>query len=89
MGLRSEAFEIINEAHTCGDDNDCTGNAWPECPRPVSTKNNDLLEPLKAKFDKGECTEPTKECPDTPEIYCKQGLCVFRHRPGEDDIPTQ
>jgi hypothetical protein len=88
LTLRSEAFEVINGSHTCNDDVDCVLTEWPECPRPSSKKNMEKVTELKAKFDKGSCSEPppARAC-EIPEVYCKQGLCVFRHQRG--DAPTQ
>jgi len=82
LGLRSEAFDVVNESHPCADDTDCRATEWPLCPKPSSTKNYQRIAAVKAKFDKGKCTEPEKKCRETPEVYCKQGLCVFRERPG-------
>ena len=77
---RSEAFDVVNEAHTCDSDADCTPTDWPGCSKPVSRKNADRIKQLKEKFTGGKCTEPKAECRPTPEIYCKQGLCVFREQ---------
>jgi hypothetical protein len=81
--IRSEAYDILNEAHTCGEDGDCLPSEWPGCSKPLSNKNNDRIAPLKDRFDKGSCVEQHDTCPDTPLVYCKQGLCVFRHEAGE------
>lgn len=90
LGVRSEAFDIINGSHTCNDDVDCLLTEWPECPRPTSKKNKETVDALKSKFDKGGCKEPALPRPcEIPEVYCKQGLCVFRHQRGEGAPPTQ
>lgn len=87
--LRGQAFEIINVQcdgclpHTCNDDTDCIGTTWPGCTKPVNKKNLDKIGALETKFNEGSCKEDEHSCPDAPEVYCKQGLCVFRHRPGE------
>lgn len=92
LTLRSDAFEVINGSHTCNDDVDCVLTEWPECPRPSSKKNLEKVDELRAKFDKGGCKEPPlpRAC-DIPEVYCKQGLCVFRHQRGGEPTtqPTQ
>lgn len=82
-GLRSQAFEIVNEAHPCNSDEDCVGTEWPGCMKPVSSKNADRIRPLMEKFKKGKCQEPEQDCRTPPEVYCKQGLCVVRERPPE------
>ena len=78
--LRSDAFEVVNEAHTCDSDADCTPTDWPGCSKPASRKNGDRIKALKDKFVLGKCEEPKAACRPTPEIYCKQGLCVFREQ---------
>jgi len=80
--LRSQAFEVLNEAHTCNSDAECIGSKWPGCTKPASTKNADRLQRLQAEFDKGGCKEPERDCRLPPEVYCKQGLCVFRELAG-------
>jgi hypothetical protein len=87
LGVRTEAFDIINQAHTCNDDTECEVSAWPGCGKPVSSKNQALITPIKEKFDKGSCKEPEGSCREPPEVYCKQGLCVFREKPGQEN-PT-
>jgi len=82
MALRSEAFDIINESHTCNDDTDCIASEWPGCGKPLNLKNESRVTPLKGKFDEGKCAEPASECREIPEVYCKQGLCVFRETVG-------
>lgn len=92
--LRSEAYDILNEAHTCGEDGDCLPSEWPGCGKPLSNKNNDRIAPLRERFEKGSCedqasagTAPTPadawSCPEPLLVYCKQGLCVNRHEAGE------
>jgi hypothetical protein len=83
LTLRSQAFDVINSPHLCADDSECVPTTWPECPRPVNAKNKTKVSELKDKFDKGKCEEPKPSCRDTPEIYCKQGLCVYRELAGQ------
>lgn len=86
LKLRGEAFEIVNEAHPCGSDADCELSSWPGCERPISSKNKARIDPLAAKFTEGKCKdEEARECPEPPTVYCKQGLCVFRHEAGETE----
>jgi hypothetical protein len=86
--VRSEAFEIVNKAHTCNDDTECAPTNWPGCARPSSSKALAKIEPLHKKFTEGQCKDPdARACPETPVVYCKQGLCVFRHRAGEAGNP--
>ncbi|MEM1033847.1 MAG: hypothetical protein AAGN82_26165 [Myxococcota bacterium] len=82
--LRGEAFEIVNEAHTCGSDAECELSAWPGCERPINTKGLARVEAVATKWNEGKCQEEeeARVCPEPPTVYCKQGLCVFRHRPG-------
>ncbi len=80
--IRGKAYEIINEAHTCNSDADCIDTEWPGCTKPASRKNKARIAAFKATFDEGNCEEPKTECREIPEIYCKQGLCVFRERAG-------
>ena len=80
--LRGQAFEIINKAHTCNSDADCRGTDWPGCAKPISNKNFTNVAEFKKKFAAGQCKESKEPCRDTPEIYCKQGLCVFREVAG-------
>ena len=93
--LRGAAFEIINVQgdgnvpHTCNDDSDCIGTEWPGCLKPVNRKNFDKIAELEKKFKEGECAEEPPTCPDPPDVYCKQGLCVLRHRPGEAGKPAE
>ncbi len=88
--LRAEAYEILNEAHTCNDDADCLPSDWPGCAKPLNTKNHERMAPFKEKFDAGSCTEPSDiTCPDVPLMYCKQGLCVAKHEAGESGNPSQ
>lgn len=81
--LRVQAFEIVNAAHVCADDADCVPTTWPGCAKPVNGKNKGRIGELKDQFDKGKCVEEKASCRDTPEIYCKQGLCVFRELAGQ------
>ncbi len=81
--LRVQAFEVINSAHVCADDADCSPTSWPGCAKPANGKDKGRIAELKDKFDKGKCVEEKGNCRDTPEIYCKQGLCVFRELPGQ------
>jgi hypothetical protein len=89
LKLRGQAYEIINVQcdgclpHTCNDDTDCIGTTWPGCIKPVNKKNLEKVSALEKKFKEGSCKEEEQTCPDAPDVYCKQGLCVFRHRPGE------
>ena len=87
--IRGQAYEIINVQcegclpHTCNDDTDCIGTSWPGCMKPVNKKNLDKIAAFEKQFKEGSCKEDEQTCPDAPDVYCKQGLCVFRHRPGE------
>jgi hypothetical protein len=83
MKIRGEAFETINAAHTCNGDADCVPSEWPGCERPVSKRHEAKLAGMKKTFTEGKCTEPEKNCRKPPEVYCKQGLCVFREKPGQ------
>jgi hypothetical protein len=78
LKVRTEAFDVINESHVCGDDADCEPTRWPGCGKPVNTKNLARVDPMQDKFDKSGCKDDAQECRPTPEVYCKQGLCVFR-----------
>ena len=94
-GLRTQAFDVINNddkkaPHTCNDDSECMPTEWPLCPKPVNNKNYERIAAIKKRFDDGSCKEPAKECRETPEVYCKQGLCVFREKPGgENPVDAQ
>ncbi len=79
-GLRSQAFDIVNEPHTCNDDLDCLGSEWPGCAKPLSKKNRARVAPLQKQFEDGQCVEKESDCREPPEIYCKQGLCVFNEK---------
>ncbi|HHH11563.1 MAG TPA: hypothetical protein ENK23_05755 [Sorangium sp.] len=79
-GLRTQAFDILNEPHTCNDDIDCVGSEWPGCTRPLSKRNRARIAPLKEQFVDGKCVEKPQDCRQPPEIYCKQGLCVFNEK---------
>ena len=94
LKLRGQAFDILNDQNhdhpqTCADDADCYASEWPGCPMPINGKNKDRITPIKDKFDKGNCKEPASQCPDTPLMYCKQGLCVSKHVAGEKGNTTK
>lgn len=89
LKLRGEAYDIVNEAHTCNDDADCLPSEWPGCAKPLNTKNQDRITPIKQKFDEGSCEDEAQTCPETPLIYCKQGLCVSLHEAGEAGNPSK
>ena len=82
--IRVEAFQhLTGTAHTCNSDADCEAAEWPDCTKPVNTKNMALIRPLWDKFKKGKCEEPPNKRPcGAEEVYCKQGLCVTRHKAG-------
>ncbi len=82
LKLRGQAFDIIGKGHPCNDDSECLGTAWPGCTKPVNDYSFGKIKELKETFDKGGCTEPppSRECRKPPEVYCKQGLCVFREK---------
>ena len=46
-----------------------------------------VLMPIRAAGEDeeaaGKCVEPPKNCRKAPEVYCKQGLCVFREKAGQ------
>lgn len=88
LALRGEAFDIINEPHTCDGDVDCALSEWPGCAKPVSNKNRARIGPVREKFTQGRCVEEKTECRTAPEVYCKQGLCVFREMAGMEN-PTR
>ena len=87
--LRGQAFEVINKAHTCNSDADCRGTDWPGCSKPINGKHFAKVAVFKGKFVKGQCTEGKESCRDAPEIYCKQGLCVFRELAGGAPNPKK
>ncbi len=89
MGLRTQAFDIINESHTCNDDTDCLASEWPGCGKPLNVKNEARVRPHKDKFEEGKCKEPARDCREIPEVYCKQGLCVFRETVGGENPTAQ
>ncbi len=89
LKVRGEAFDIVNEAHTCNDDADCLATEWPGCAKPINNKNQDRITPLKEKFDKGKCEDEKNTCPEVPLMYCKQGLCVSKHEAGEAGNPAK
>jgi hypothetical protein len=76
--LRGEAYDVLNQAHTCNNDVECLPSEWPGCQKPVSKKSHEKIKGLWAKFQGGRCQEPAADCRPPPEIYCKQGLCVTR-----------
>ncbi len=88
LALRAEAFEIINVQgegnlpHTCNDDSGCIGTEWPSCSKPSSKKNEAKIGALMSQFEGGGCKEDPSDCPESPDVYCKQGLCVHRFRAG-------
>lgn len=99
--LRVKAFELVNQAHACSTDADCTLGDWPvesnggPCKKPVSKKHNDEIGKLKEQFSAGKCPEEKESCREPPASYCKQGLCVAREKasPGggttTDDIKLE
>lgn len=77
--IRSEAFTLLGKGQPCGADADCKEAVWPQCRRPTNTKNFEALAEMQKKRADGKCEEkPADECKDSPEVYCKQGLCVNR-----------
>ncbi len=89
LKIRGEAFDILNEPHTCNDDSGCQFSIWPGCAKPVSRKNQERIDALKASFDDGSCQDEASTCREPPDVYCKQGLCVFREVPGGTQNPTK
>lgn len=83
LKLRGDAYQVVNEAHTCNDDGDCHQSEWPGCAKPISSKNKARVDVHQAKYDKGGCTDDEDSCSQPPEVYCKQGLCVFRYLAGD------
>ena len=79
---RAEGFKILNKAQPCGGDADCKEAVFPECRKPLNTKNFDLLDEMKKKTEEGKCETKPADCKDSPPVYCKQGLCVNRE-PGK------
>ncbi|HSO00856.1 MAG TPA: hypothetical protein VLS89_21340 [Candidatus Nanopelagicales bacterium] len=89
--IRGEAFELLNKAHHCSTDADCRPSDWPGCEKPLSNANFDKIKPMAEKFKAGKCEEPKVDCKPSPEVYCKQGLCVNREKsaPGaQGQTPT-
>src|SRR5262245_53901727 len=78
--LRGDAFDLINGAHHCNTDADCRQSDWPACPKPVSNTNFHKIKPMSESFKKGQCEEEKPKCGETPDVYCKQGLCVHREK---------
>ena len=89
LKLRSEAFETINKAHTCDSDSDCVASEWPGCERPVNTRHKTQIDAKRKVFETGKCTDEPKNCRKPPEVYCKQGLCVFREKPGQTNLAAK
>ncbi len=86
--LRGDAFALLNKAHHCGTDADCRQSDWPGCQKPINQKNFDTIKPWADEFKKGKCEEPKIDCPkETPESYCKQGLCVHREKGRDENAP--
>ena len=50
-----------------------------------------MHDPLSARSHgnkQGKCEEPKIDCPkETPESYCKQGLCVHREKGRNENDP--
>ncbi|WP_281331644.1 hypothetical protein [Polyangium sp. 6x1] len=78
--IRGEAFDLLNKAQHCNADADCKQSDWPGCAKPVSGHTLDTIKPMAENYKKGQCEEPTVKCDTPPESYCKQGLCVHRHK---------
>jgi hypothetical protein len=78
--IRGEAFEVLNKAQHCNTDADCRQSEWPGCAKPVSLTTFDKIKPMSDSYKTGKCEEPKVPCKDTPEVYCKQGLCVHREK---------
>jgi hypothetical protein len=89
LQVRGQAFELINSPHTCNDDTNCMFSVWPGCAKPVNKRNDATLAKLKEESDNGGCIDEASTCREPPDVYCKQGLCVFRERPGGTQNPTQ
>jgi len=89
LKLRGEAYEVLNAPHTCNDDTGCMFSNWPGCAKPLGRKNESKIADIRAKFDAGKCFESPPECREPPDVYCKQGLCVFRERPGGASNPNK
>ena len=77
--IKAEAFTLLGKGQPCGTDADCKEATWPQCRRPTNLKNIEALAEMQKKRTDGKCEEkPAEECKDSPEVYCKQGLCVNR-----------
>lgn len=77
--IKAEAFTLLGKGQPCGTDADCKEATWPQCRRPSNLKNIEALAEMQKKRTDGKCEEkPAEECKDSPEVYCKQGLCVNR-----------
>lgn len=86
--LRGDAFQLLNKAHHCATDADCRQSEWPGCQKPISKKDFDTIKPMSDEFKNGKCEEPKVDCPkETPESYCKQGLCVHREKGRNENDP--
>lgn len=89
LKVRGQAFEILNEPHTCNDDSGCQFSDWPGCPKPASRKNQERIDGLRKQFIDGSCKDEDTGCREPPDVYCKQGLCVFREVAGGTPNPTK
>jgi len=78
--LREDAFELLNKAQHCNNDGECRQSDWPGCAKPVSMETHGKIRPMKESFTKGKCAETKADCRESPETYCKQGLCVHREK---------
>ncbi len=85
--VRKKAFDLLAVAQPCATDQDCGPTTWPECTKPANKKTLDAIGPIQKEFADGKCEEPKKDC-KSPEVYCKQGLCVVREKgmTGTDEI---
>ena len=91
LKLREDAFELLNKAQHCNNDADCRQSDWPGCAKPLSQETYGKIKPMKESFIKGKCEETKAECRESPEVYCKQGLCVHREKgvsEGSGNTPT-
>lgn len=89
--LRGAAFDLTNKGQRCNTDADCRIAEWPSCANPVSNETWDKIKPSMDAFRGGKCEEPTVPCNKPKDIYCKQGLCIFREKgtpEGADNTPT-
>lgn len=81
--LASKAFDLLNDRHLCSTDVDCMVCEWPDATRAISKGDMDKIRPLKKEFEDGKCTHDLKPPATPPEVYCKQGLCVVRHKAAD------